>query len=127
MSTILVAEDNEDLRYIIKDNLQKDGHTVIEACDGVEVSDLLANNSVDVLITDIVMPVQVGIETIIQIRKTYPRLPIIGISGGGPLGGPDYYLGKAEFAGADAVLSKPFSSITLRQSVDEMLTFKVST
>ena len=127
MGTILVVEDDEDIRYVVKDTLERDGHTVIEACDGTEVSDLLANNSVDVLLTDIGMPEQDGIETIIQVRKTYPHLPIIAMSGGGSMGGADYCLDMAKSSGADAVLKKPFSSNGLRQSAAKILTLNVST
>ena len=125
MATILVAEDNEDLRNIVADILRSDGHTVIEACDGAEVSDLLLKNSVDLLITDIVMPEQEGVQTIVQVRRQCPRIRIIAMSGGGNLGGATYYLDMAKSFGADAILEKPFAIIKLRQIVDKILALTV--
>ena len=125
MSIILVVEDDENLRNVVKKILQRDGHAVIEADDGALVSYLLAKNDGDLLITDIVMPEQEGIQTIIKARKQCSRLPIIGMSGGGELGDMGYYLDMAKFFGAHAVLEKPFSADKLRQIVDKTLTITV--
>ena len=125
MATILVAEDNDDLRYIIRDILIGSGHTVIEACDGSEVSDLLDKNTVDLLITDIVMPEQEGIQTIVFVHRQFPAVRIIAMSGGGSLGGADYYLDMAKSFGADAILEKPFAMAKLKQIVAAILTLEV--
>ena len=122
MATILVADDNEHLRYVLTTFLRREGHMVVAACDGSEVSGLLAKNDVDVLLTDIVMPEQEGIQTIILARKQCPGLCIIGMSGGGEIGETDYYLDMAKSFGAHSILEKPFSTAKLKQIIDEVLT-----
>lgn len=120
MSRILVVEDSEDLRYIIKDILKKAGHEVLEACDGSEVSQHLAEGSLDLVVTDILMPEQEGIQTILQIRRSNPDTKIIGMSGGGK-GGAEHYLEMAREFGANATMLKPFKKAQLLELVDELL------
>ena len=124
MSHILVVEDSEDLRYIVKDILQRAGHQVSEACDGSEVSDILTGDPIDLVITDILMPEQEGISTILQIRRNNPNIKIIGMSGGGK-GGAEHYLEMAREFGADATMQKPFKKAQLLQLVDELLVASV--
>ena len=120
MSHILVVEDSEDLRYIIKDILKKAGHQVSEACDGSEVSQYLAGDPIDLVITDILMPEQEGIQTIVQIRRSNPNIKIIGMSGGGK-GGAEHYLEMAREFGANATMLKPFKKVQLLELVDKLL------
>ena len=74
----------------------------------------------DVLITDIFMPVQEGIETIMEFRRNFPEVKIIAISGGGSQGNRDC-LTMAKELGADAALFKPFSADALRDAVKTVL------
>ena len=120
MSHILVVEDSEDLRYIVKDILKKAGHEVSEAGDGSEVSQCLAGNPIDLVITDILMPEQEGIQTILQIRRSNPDIKIIGMSGGGA-GGAEHYLEMAREFGANATMLKPFEKAQLLELVDTLL------
>ena len=120
MSHILVVEDSEDLRYIIKDILKKAGHEVSEACDGSEVAALLTGKPIDLVVTDILMPEQEGIQTILQIRRSNPDIKIIGMSGGGA-GGAEHYLEMAREFGANATMLKPFKKTQLLELVDELL------
>jgi CheY-like chemotaxis protein len=120
MSHILVVEDSEDLRYIIKSILKKAGHRVSEACDGSEVSQCLAGDPIDLVVTDILMPEQEGIQTIVQIRRSNPNIKIIGMSGGGK-GGAEHYLEMAREFGAHATMQKPFKKAQLLELVDELL------
>jgi CheY-like chemotaxis protein len=120
MSHILVVEDSEDLRFIIKDILKKAGHQVSEACDGSEVAQILAEASIDLVITDILMPEQEGVQTILQIRRNQPDIRIIGMSGGGA-GGAEHYLEMAREFGANATMQKPFKKAQLLELVDTVL------
>ena len=124
MSHILVVEDSEDLRYIVKDILKKAGHRVSEACDGSEVSQRLAGDPIDLVITDILMPEQEGIQTIVQIRRNNPDIKIIGMSGGGK-GGAEHYLEMAREFGANATMLKPFKKAQLLELVDKLLGLSV--
>ena len=120
MPHILIVEDSEDLRYIIKDILQQAGHTISEACDGTEVAKFLQEDNIDLVITDIIMPEQEGIQTILEIRRKNTDIKIIGISGGG-LGGAEHYLEMAREFGANATLQKPFQKAQLLELVNTLL------
>jgi DNA-binding NarL/FixJ family response regulator len=72
------------------------------------------------VITDLIMPEQEGLETITALRRDYPGLKIIAISGGGRIG-PEAYLPAARELGADRVFSKPFDVQELAETVRELL------
>ena len=120
MPHILIVEDSDDLRFIVKDFLQKAGHRVSEACDGCEVTDHLAGDPIDLVITDILMPEQEGIQTILQIRRRFPDVKIIGMSGGG-IGGAAHYLEMAREFGANETIQKPFKKEQILELVDKLL------
>ncbi len=120
MADIVVVEDNTDLRQIIAHILTKAGHSVTEACDGSEILEILAKQPADIVLTDIVMPNQEGIQTIVQIRRHYPHLKIIGMSSGGSEG-EGYYLEMAREFGANATLAKPFPKGKLLETVEALI------
>jgi hypothetical protein len=97
--------------------LQDAGYEVLEAANGKEALKKARAGRVDLLITDLVMPEQEGIETIRAFRKDAPGIPIIAISGA--FGGR--FLGMARALGAQAVLSKPVSAGLLLSKVAEVL------
>ncbi len=74
----------------------------------------------DLVITDIIMPEKEGIEIIMEIRKKYPAVPVIAISGGG-FNSPQDYLSIAWAAGAKTVLEKPVERATLLSAVKKIL------
>lgn len=120
MARILVIDDEELIRFALREMLEGDGHEVEEAEDGNAGLACLANNGIDLVITDIVMPNKEGIQTISEIRKSKPELPILAISGGGRIGAVDY-LARSREAGATEVLRKPFSDVDLREKLTSML------
>lgn len=120
MADILVVDDEEMLRSALCRLLKSAGHRVTEAANGAEALAAIRSHMPQVIVTDIVMPVKEGIETILEIRKTYSNLKIIAISGGGR-GGQLSYLGFAQKAGADHVMAKPFSRDDLLQAIDDMI------
>ena len=77
---------------------------------------VLRDEHPDVVITDIIMPEQEGIDTIIQIRRERPGIKIIAISGGGRIRNIDF-LEMAQSLGADEVLAKPFEADELLSSL----------
>src|SRR5262245_57264197 len=121
MATILVIDDDEDVRDFIKRALESAGHRVIEAGDGQRGLSIFREQAAHVVITDILMPRKEGIETIRDFRRLYPGVRIIGISGGGASGFMDF-LQAALAMGADHVLHKPFRPKTLIELVDGLLT-----
>ena len=109
---ILVVEDEPAERDLIRGLLEDAGYEVLEAADGKEAEGVLAACEVDLIVTDIVMPEQEGLQTIRWVRKNRPGLKIVAISGSG---GP--HLHAAELMGADAVLRKPLTRDILLDAV----------
>lgn len=120
MANILVVDDEDLVRFSVRQMLEGAGHTVREAADGVEGIALLQDGSFDLMITDIVMPRKEGMETISEAKRMQPDLRVIAISGGGPVG-QFHYLDLAKQFGADAVLAKPFKKQELIAVVDALI------
>jgi len=114
---ILVVDDEAPVRSFLREIFEAEGHEVIEAQNGREAVEAAATLPVDLVITDIVMPEQEGIETIQALARMKPDLPIIAISGA--FGG--HYLSVAKLIGAKAVLDKPINSQVLMTKVTELL------
>lgn len=108
MKKILIIDDEELIRLTIEDVLMNEGYTVSTADNGEQGYQMQLNNGFDLVITDILMPVKEGIQTIRALRQKWPELPIIAISGGGKIRNADY-LDTARQVGANAVLAKPFT------------------
>jgi CheY-like chemotaxis protein len=120
MPRLLLIDDDDEMRSMLRRILQRAGYETLEAADGRAGLDLLRHNPVDLLITDIIMPDMEGIELILQLRQINPNLHIIAISGGGRLA-PENYLELAKACGATNVLAKPFEIEQLLSSVKELL------
>ena len=118
MALILVIDDNDLLRETVRTTLEQAGHSVIEAEDGARGLELAKKNAFDLILTDMLMPERDGVETILQIRKIYPEMKIVAMSGSRE---HQLYLGMASKLGADAVLDKPFRATQLREMVARLL------
>ncbi|WP_028317926.1 response regulator [Desulfobulbus elongatus] len=117
---ILVIDDDDQMRTLLRQVMEWAGHEVIEAGNGREGMQKYRKRPADLVITDLIMPEQEGLETISSLKKEYPRLKIIAISGGGRIG-PEAYLPAAQELGADRVFSKPFDVRELAEAVQELL------
>jgi len=120
MAKILVLDDEPSILLMIKKMLEKAGHEVDLALNGREGMELFEKNKPDLLITDIIMPEKEGLETILELRKKYPGLKIIAISGGGRIG-PEGYLPGAKLLGADMVFQKPLVQKEFMEAVSLLL------
>jgi len=120
MARILVIEDVEEVRDVIRRTLEAEGYEVVEASDGKEGIKLYREKQADLIITDIIMPDKEGIETIKELRQDFPDMKIIAISGGGRIG-PFDYLNLAKQFGASRTLAKPFELKELVKIVRELL------
>lgn len=109
---ILVVDDNDQMREMLRQMLESSGYEVWDAENGKVALDKIAVSPVDLVITDIIMPVMEGIELISNIRRMIPPVKVIAISGGGKID-PDYYLNMADKLGVDASLKKPFTNTAL--------------
>ena len=119
MAHILIIDDEVPLRTVLAQILSDAGHTVSQAEDGRQATDLLRCTSVDLVITDIVMAELDGIELIIALRHQFPALPVIAMSGA--CHNASLYLEIAMRLGARRTLSKPFTANVLLTAVDELL------
>lgn len=119
MAHILVIDDEESMRMLLRMLLEADGHAVTTANEGGQA---LSNfdHSMHLVITDVLMPGMGGLQTIDSLRKRAPSVPIISMSGGGEVGSEEY-LGVTHLIGADRSLAKPFSSVALRETIAELL------
>jgi DNA-binding response OmpR family regulator len=116
MATILLIEDDDSVRSALRRGLLRNGHVVEEARNGREGMDIFGRTPIDLVITDLLMPVQEGIETIVSIREVSESVPIIAISGS-----VDLSLEDAVLIGATFSFSKPFSIDDLLATVDALL------
>jgi CheY-like chemotaxis protein len=123
---ILVIDDEYMMRYLLTLSLEQNGFDVVSAADGQEGIDMLeAGENVSIVITDIVMPRKEGIETIIEIRRKFPDVKIMAISGAGER--KDEFLALAKKLGANAVMPKPIDFERLTELVWELLRLKDET
>lgn len=120
MARILLIDDDEYVRSMLRQLLLYHGHTVVEANDGREGLKLFDNGSTDLVITDLVMPETEGFEVLAKLRTLQPRVKIIVITGG-VRGKTADYLDMALHLGADKVLAKPFPHAVLLEAIHELL------
>ncbi|HVS51273.1 MAG TPA: response regulator [Opitutaceae bacterium] len=119
MARLLIIDDDDLLRGVLAKSLTHAGHTVLQAPDGRQGVELTRVTPVDIVITDLIMPVQEGVETILTLRREQPALPVIAMSGGAS--NSKLYLEIAEKIGARRILAKPFTPKQLLEVIDEIL------
>ncbi len=124
MASILVVDDDKTTLEYIKGILERDGHEVFLVDDGLKVQPVVDANPIDLVITDIIMPFQEGLATIMKLKNSGNKIPIIAISGESAdslnffEGG---YLEVARDLGANATFSKPIQPLELMQCVKSLL------
>jgi two-component system chemotaxis response regulator CheY len=117
MARILVIDDEEPIRRLLTRALALEGHEVLEASDGREALRLHRAGPADLVITDILMPEQDGLEVIMTLRREAPGIKIIAMSGGGRFKQTEA-LHMAEPLGAFATLRKPFALDAMLETVN---------
>ena len=125
MARILVIDDQDSIRRVVRRALEQDGHEVFDASDGEIGMEILESQSFDIVITDIFMPGQDGIVTLRLIRKRFPTVKVIVISGGDSSGMLDLRQ-DAELLGAIKSLQKPFNAGEIIDVVRDVLKRKES-
>ena len=121
MACVLIIDDDPTIRSLVGGIVEAMGHTVVEARDGRAGVEIFSKEKIDLVVTDIVMPEQEGIETIGAIRRLNRTLPILAISGSATIGGAGDYLRAAAALGASATLQKPFSADLIIDAIDRLL------
>jgi CheY-like chemotaxis protein len=120
MARVLIIDDEPEIRTLVQAVLDGAGYQTIQASDGREGIAIQRKNPSDLIITDLIMPGQEGLETIIELRRLYPKVRIVAMSGGGH-GGVLDFLPMASQLGAARTLAKPFTRDQLLTAVREAL------
>lgn len=120
MPLILVIDDQEMIRFTLRTAFERSGFEVIEAPNGAKALDQLRRRAADLVVTDILMPEMEGIETIRHLKREFPEIKIVAISGGGRMDKIELLAQAGDF-GADAALPKPFHPRKLIELVQELL------
>ncbi|MCC6966934.1 MAG: response regulator [Nitrospira sp.] len=119
MPLILIADDNQQICGWLRALLEAEGHRVLEAADGKAAMATIERDAPDLMILDMYLPVQDGLETILLLHNSQSHVKILAISGQ-PLPGYDI-LKIATAFGAHGALEKPFSRELLLQQVQNLL------
>lgn len=122
MKQILLIDDEPNFLDAMQRHFRpyRQQWTLTCASDGNKAMALVRNHPFDLVVTDILMPEKEGLETIMELRKGYPRIKIVAISGGGCLVGKNV-LHWAQRLGAHRTLEKPFEPQVLMSMVDDLL------
>lgn len=119
-ASILIIDDDDQFRAMMRKMLETAGYkNIVEAADGREGLAQYAEKPTDLIITDMVMPDKLGIDTIIAIREDFPNAKIIAVSGGGSFG-PEIDLDMAAKLGV-RTFTKPFRRQEILEAISELL------
>jgi DNA-binding NtrC family response regulator len=113
---ILIVDDDASIRELLATSLEAAGYSVVTASSARQAKIHAAEYPIDLMITDLAMPDEEGIELLRDLRKEHGNLKIIVISGAFGTG----VLQAARLLGADATLSKPLTPATVLQCIDEV-------
>ncbi|MEE9146223.1 MAG: response regulator [Candidatus Tectomicrobia bacterium] len=117
---ILLIDDDAPLRSTLHQLLEEAGYEVIDASDGDQGIQRYRETPTDLVITDLLMPHKEGLETIQELRREFPAVKIVAISGGGKAGNLDFLPAAQQF-GAQRFLRKPFEQDELLGTIEEIL------
>lgn len=120
MARILIIDDEDQPRRMLLQALRRAGYEVTEARHGSEGLQRFREAPADLVITDILMPEKEGLETIMDLRREFPAVKIIAVSGGGRTGNLNF-LDIARRLGAQRTLQKPFGLRHMLATVHELL------
>jgi CheY-like chemotaxis protein len=120
MNSILLVDDDDQLRTMLGEVLRRAGYDVRVARDGVEATNSYRAAPTDLILTDLIMPEKEGLEMIREFRQEYPQARIIAMSGGGRRGSNNC-LEIARVFGAQQILEKPFSHQEVLDAINRVL------
>ena len=120
MARILIIDDESQIRSMLRLMLERVGYEVVEAPDGIEGIRQYREKPADLIITDLIMPNKDGIGMIIDLKKEFPNVKIIALSGGG-VNRPEGYLDGAKKLGASCTLTKPIDREEMLMAVKDTL------
>jgi CheY-like chemotaxis protein len=120
VATILVVDDDRQICALLKQVLEDQGYTVESALNGIDGISLYRSHPADLIILDILMPEKEGLETILDLRREFPKIKIIAMSGGSERAKLNL-LDLARRLGAQYTVNKPFELQTITDLVKKAL------
>jgi len=117
---ILVIDDEPTALDLLRRILEMNGYEVLTAVNGLKGVEMFKQYPCDLVITDMVMPVKDGLQTILDLRVEAPELPVIAISGGGTIS-KERYLAVAGYLDRVITIPKPFAIEDITEAVKELL------
>lgn len=115
-SRVLVIDDDPEITESLRECIEAEGYEVDVAFNGKQGLLMQRQKPYELIITDIIMPEEDGLEVIMEVKFNYPMTKVIAISGGGYVHSTDY-LKMAKELGAVMVLTKPFNFASLRAGI----------
>jgi len=120
MSKILIIDDDNQMREMLRQMMDRAGYETSEAPNGKVGMQIMHSADVDLVITDLYMPEKEGLETVTELRRDFPQVKIIAISGG-YRSGFGSHLPIAKELGADRIFKKPFGRDEILDAVRSLL------
>lgn len=118
---ILLVDDDPLIRRLLRTPLQDEGCKVFEMEDGIEASMWMIENRPDLIVVDVVMPKMDGIEFAHEMKRRFPKMPMLAISAGDTVMSQDFCLKFMKSVGAMEVLPKPFEIPSFISSIKRLL------
>ncbi len=115
---ILVVDDEEIVRSLTVQVLERAGYEVVSVGGAEEALAVVAEEKLDLVVSDVMMPGRTGVELLSELRAERPDLPVVLMTGGSPE--PDRTARALEI-GASAIVYKPFTHAELRSAVEAAL------
>ncbi|MFN2511864.1 MAG: response regulator [Pyrinomonadaceae bacterium] len=119
MTRILVIDDDPQVLDILAEMLMDAGYEVQKAINGTEGVRLFSQSAFDLVLTDLLMPEKDGLEVVMELRKDFPQVKIITLSGGDTYGNSS--LETSRLCGAAGTIRKPFREDQLLETVQQVL------
>jgi DNA-binding response OmpR family regulator len=120
MARILIIDYDVQIRRMLRQGLERAGYEVVDVPEGNIAMRRHRQKPVDLIIIELINPEKEGIETIMELRRDYPEVKVIAISGGGLIG-PEDYLRAAKALGAHRTFAKPLRQKEIIDTVRELL------
>ena len=120
MESLLIIDDDEQIRLLLKELLVNEGYTVFEAEDGDKGMSLCRMQEIQLVIIDVFMPKKDGLETIRELHDAFPSIKVLAMSGGYFADSIDV-LHMAKKLGATQILEKPFALEKFLETVRDIL------
>jgi CheY-like chemotaxis protein len=120
MPTAIVADDDPQIREVVRNVLQDGGFHVIEVGNGMKALGALQSHAADLIVLDIFMPELGGLAFLENLPARYRNIPVIAMTGGADMQ-PGDLLDRAKRLGAARVFSKPFKVDALAEAVRELV------